>query len=295
MDYKTLENIFVFGDGLSDMGRLGYFTNYKYPPSPPFFEGRWTNGAVWVEYLAEMLGVKLDFSNNFAIGGATTGYYNINEPLKQSLNIDKKVVFSGLANQVEMFLAGKEAVSSKDLYVIWAGGHDIGSYLEYGEPDIIKYPPSLNIKSSILKLYIKGARKFLVGNLPDLLNTPLYANSPSKQTIKDIVNHFNSSIDNIFDSLKLLEGIEIIKLDAFNIFEQIIINHKAYGLDNITESYLPFDYIDFENPLKESKYKELFVTKNRLIEDKYMTFWGISVSNRVHKILAEKALEIINL
>lgn len=39
----------VFGDGLSDQGRFGPLTNYRYPPSPPFLQGRWTNRLTWVE------------------------------------------------------------------------------------------------------------------------------------------------------------------------------------------------------------------------------------------------------
>jgi len=40
------------------------------PPSPPYFQGRASNGPVWVEYLANNLGTA---STNLAFGGATTG------------------------------------------------------------------------------------------------------------------------------------------------------------------------------------------------------------------------------
>lgn len=36
--------LIVFGDGLSDQGRFGVLTKNRYPPSPPFANGRWTNG-----------------------------------------------------------------------------------------------------------------------------------------------------------------------------------------------------------------------------------------------------------
>ena len=45
--------LFVFGDGLSDQGRFGALTQNRYPPSPPFLDGRWTNGLTWVEVFAQ--------------------------------------------------------------------------------------------------------------------------------------------------------------------------------------------------------------------------------------------------
>ena len=44
----------------------------KYPPLP-YFQGRWSNGHVYTEYLANALGLRLV---NNAVGGATTGAYN---------------------------------------------------------------------------------------------------------------------------------------------------------------------------------------------------------------------------
>jgi hypothetical protein len=50
----------VLGDGLSDSGRFGVLTDGAYPPSPPFHDGRWTNGPTWIETLASRLGWNLD-------------------------------------------------------------------------------------------------------------------------------------------------------------------------------------------------------------------------------------------
>jgi hypothetical protein len=46
-------------------------TNLKgWPESPPYFEGRWSNGPVWAEIAASQLGMDLV---NFAVGGAASG------------------------------------------------------------------------------------------------------------------------------------------------------------------------------------------------------------------------------
>ena len=88
---QKFSNIVVFGDGLSDMGKWGKLTNCQYPPANKgFYESRWTNGKVWIELVAEKLGLPLSFENNFAMGGATTSAYNINEPLRNALKINAK-------------------------------------------------------------------------------------------------------------------------------------------------------------------------------------------------------------
>ena len=59
-------SFFVLGDSLSDPGNLFAATGGETPPSPPYFEGRFSNGPVFTEYLAEGFAV----SENFAFGGA---------------------------------------------------------------------------------------------------------------------------------------------------------------------------------------------------------------------------------
>src|ERR1051325_6177463 len=71
------KRLIVFGDSLSDNGNLFALSGNTYPP-PPYYLGRFSNGPVWVEDLAERLGVPLD---DFAVGGANTDTTNINGPL----------------------------------------------------------------------------------------------------------------------------------------------------------------------------------------------------------------------
>jgi hypothetical protein len=43
-----------------------------YPP-PPYYQGRWSNGRVYTEYIAQLLGLRL--ADN-AVGGASSGAHN---------------------------------------------------------------------------------------------------------------------------------------------------------------------------------------------------------------------------
>src|ERR1700720_1020420 len=50
--------LYAFGDSLSDTGR-------NPAPGPSYYNGRYSNGPLWVEYLSAQLGLTYNSSNNF--------------------------------------------------------------------------------------------------------------------------------------------------------------------------------------------------------------------------------------
>jgi GDSL-like Lipase/Acylhydrolase len=58
--------LYAFGHSVSDTGRN--------PASPPtsYFNGRYSNGLLWVEYLSTSLGLAYNAANNFAVSGSST-------------------------------------------------------------------------------------------------------------------------------------------------------------------------------------------------------------------------------
>ena len=79
----TFSQIYVFGDSLSDTGNSLKATGI--PPSPPYFQGRSSNGPVWSEYLADDLGLTPQQQTNYAFGGANSGSDNTLVPGLQGL------------------------------------------------------------------------------------------------------------------------------------------------------------------------------------------------------------------
>ncbi len=67
----SFDGVVVYGDSLSDNGNL--YGAIGFPP-PPYYMGRFSNGPVAAEYLAQGLNVPL---TDWAWGGATTGIGNI--------------------------------------------------------------------------------------------------------------------------------------------------------------------------------------------------------------------------
>lgn len=287
---KGINKIIVFGDGLSDMGRWGKLTNYKYPPADAgFFESRWTNGKVWVEHLADELNIRLTFDENFALGGATTGYYNINESLRQALQLDSTIKLNGMLGQVAEYLSSNPKVDDRTLFVLWAGGHDIGSYLDYGQPDLAKYPPAENFKQAVSMLVEAGAKYFMIGTMPDMGYTPIYFGTELQEKASKLCAKLNDGIENIITSYQNSD-VKLIKIDGAKIFFEVGMNPAKFGF-KFLEPYLPLNIINFSNPLEKTNV-EIPNKEKGLNPDEFMNWWAVSASAKMHKIIADEAIKI---
>lgn len=288
---EKITKIIVFGDGLSDMGKWGKLTNYKYPPANKgFYESRWTNGKVWIELVAEKLAIPISLENNYAMGGATTSNYNINEPLKNSLHLNDNVKLEGMLAQIQTYLSKNPKINNHTLFTLWAGGHDIGSFLDYGQPDLEKFPPSESYKLAVELLIKAGAKKIMVGTMPDMGFTPVYFGTPHQEKASKLCKDLNDGLERIINSYENSD-VKIYKIDGAKIFAEVGANPKKYGF-NYTEPYLPLEVIDFANPLKETTI-EIPNKDKGLNPDEFMNWWAVSASAKMHKIIAEEALKII--
>lgn len=291
MNKLQLANIVVFGDGLNDMGKWGKLTNFKYPPAEVgFYESRWTNGKVWVEHFAESLNLPISLENNYAMGGATTGLYNINEPLKQALQIDEKTPLLGMLAQVQTYLSINQEIDDKTLIVLWAGGHDIGNFLEYGQPDLAQFPPAGNYKQSVELLIKAGARNIFVGTMPDMGYSPGYFGTDKQAKASQLCQDLNKGLDDIEKTYQNTD-VKFYKFDGAAVFTKVGMNPNEYGIKYI-EAYLPMDIINFMKPLEKTNVSILNKDKG-LNPDEFMNWWAISASAKVHKIIADEAVKFL--
>ena len=277
----------VFGDGLSDQGIFGRLTGNRYPPSPPFHEGRWTNGPTWVEPLARKGNWPLASADNHAQGGATTGRYNINEPLRSALQLAADAPIRGVLTQIEAAARPGVTLDPKALYVVWAGGHDIGAYLEFGQPDLKAQPPEQNIRAGLQLLRRAGARHVLLGTMPDLSSTPGYAGTELGERAKALVDAYNRGLQVVATEMRQ-DGLNVVLLDGAGAFERAFRDAARLGIVNAREAYLPLDYIDFQQPLAPAK--PLPAGRDPAT---YFSFWAVSAGARVHEVIAEVALETL--
>src|SRR5271156_6180365 len=69
----TYDALYVFGDSYCDVGNL-YLATGGAEAAPPYYDGRFSNGPIWLDHVAGFLGVPLQASllggTDYAFGGA---------------------------------------------------------------------------------------------------------------------------------------------------------------------------------------------------------------------------------
>ncbi|MBE9104066.1 SGNH/GDSL hydrolase family protein [Nostoc cf. edaphicum LEGE 07299] len=267
---KDYDNIYVFGDSFSDTGNVFNATNGIIPPSPTYSNGRFSDGPIWVDYLASDLGLTLNLKNNFAFGGATTGTENIGLPS-----------LPGLQQQINSFVSAQTA-DPNALYIIWAGTNDYLSYFFGGVPN----PTNTvgNLSTALTSLVTDGARDIMVVNLPDLGKLP-FANFDSQRS--NLFNTFssthNSSLNTTLKSLRqqLSPDINIMELNVNSLFDRIIAAPDEFGFTNVTNSCISKDLsvVPIDVP-----------TQQVLCNPEKFVFWDeVHPTTTTHKLIGELA------
>jgi phospholipase/lecithinase/hemolysin len=223
--------LFAFGDSLSDIGRL--FSAAALPPSPPYFNGRFSNGPVAVETLATELGLQLSLATDFAIGGAQTGRTNINDT-------DTRKV-GGLLDQVDQFKTQASSLGAgpEDLYVVWAGANDFLNITPTTNPLTVLAAAVANTTTAVTALAQAGAKNIVVAKTPNLGRVPISLQANLLESLTQLSNSYNATLENSLDQLESsLGNVNIILADLFTTSETIAQNPTQFGFTNITEPFL---------------------------------------------------------
>lgn len=171
--------ILVFGDSLSDVGNVYIFTE-KVSPKAPYFEGRFSNGPLWIEVFAEGMGLaipqpSLAGGTNYAYGGARTGDGDRDGKPDIGKQIDQYLEKTG----------GK--IGPKQLIVVSGGCNDFVR----GNP--VQTVP--NIVKNITKLAKAGGKTFLVSNFPPLGGLPVFTHEIPIMIESSVLECLESSVD----------------------------------------------------------------------------------------------------
>jgi phospholipase/lecithinase/hemolysin len=253
---EPINQLYVFGDSLSDVGTVFRATGGMYPSNPTYYQGRYSNGRVWVEYLADRLHLSSKETNNFAYGGATTGS-------------NGNSLVPGLLTQVQSFTQTHQQSNPNALYVLWAGAND---YLQgVSSPTV----PVENVIGGIASLAGVGAKKILVANLPDLGQLPATRTSANSASLSTLTQAHNQGLRR---SLKLLSqqysDLQIVTLDANKLYREAITNPAAFGFTNVISACLSGSRA-CSNP------------------DHFLFWDGIHPTTAAHRILGEAAFSAI--
>src|SRR5437588_7599042 len=229
-DSTPFSRIFVFGDSLSDTGNF-YTLTGGYPP-PPYVNGRFSNGKLWVEYAADALQMIILPGDNYAVAGATTGRYNLNNGLSG-------LTFPGMLDQIDAFQASHRPAEANDaLFVVWAGANDVFAALATGtSPQTLISNGVYNTALAIVRLNQSGARHILVSNLPDLGVTPFVLSLGVGAQLTQLSAAYNAALTATLDALNT-NGISTIRVNSFATLEAMASHPAQFGFTNVTQPFL---------------------------------------------------------
>lgn len=219
---NAFTSLVVFGDSLSDAGNVKANLGV---PLPPYDNGYFSNGPVWVQTLASELGLpdtvaSSNGGSNYAWGSARTGI---------DIDTGLGVIIPSLRSQADDFLATSgPTIDSTGLYVVWGGGNDVL------QGDVST--TAADIAGIVTDLAAAGATDFLIPNLPDIGQTPgsVDAGLVAERTALSLEH--NAALALAIDGLMVaLPDITIHFFDVFSLFAQLVADPAAQGFDNVTD------------------------------------------------------------
>jgi len=237
--------LYAFGDSLSDSGSSpsAVLSIYKliggcdpFHPCPPYFDGRYSNGPVAVEQLADSVlpgGATPANFHDFAVSGATTGIGNYGDG--GTASTPGLYGLPGMYQEIGLYLSLSGGVADPNaLYFVWGGAND---FLTADSP----FTAAQNIAGYVGALALAGAEHILVPNLPDLSLTPFVKSVAGLGPLAQGFSiGFNTELALQLGSLSVLfPATDIVQFDTFSFLNGVILNPADYGFTNSQDACLP--------------------------------------------------------
>lgn len=247
--YAGACKVYAFGDSLSDTGAASGYSAFTMsagmePPSAPpaiepqpgaaiappegfYWNGRYSDNRVWVEYLKEMIcsdGEQV----SFARGGAYSDDRNANEDVGVS---------GGLHTQVFEDLTVAEFAPG-DAVTVWAFSNNVVFDLLMVDP----VQAVQDVTAAVQELARRGAKRILVLNAPAIGDTPYGAFLVQQGlAFPGLPNNLNARVTQYNNMLRIaLAGLNgrldanVVHLDISALFRSILANPDIYGFVNVT-------------------------------------------------------------
>lgn len=272
---RSFSSYFFFGDSLSDNGNTFAITG---TPPAPYFNGRFSNGPTFPEYLKPGVaahtaaGPTVRTNLDFAFGGATAAPGSL---------------VPNLGQQLGFYQARGITAGANDLFVLLAGANDL--------LDTVAVPANQNgpalvasgvrasqaVASAVRTLGTLGAKNIFVLNLPDISRTARFVTgtgAPAATLVQGGVVAFNQDIAGQLGTVGLAPDVRLTLFNLNGIFTTILDHGPLFGLTNTRQEFLGL-LAAGQNPGDVNGF----------------LFWdGIHPTTKVHQIVANAALEALN-
>ncbi|MEH2193042.1 MAG: SGNH/GDSL hydrolase family protein [Nostoc sp.] len=283
----NFSKFYVFGDSLSDTGNVFAATGglvaptTAIPQEPPYFQGRFSNQQVWVDYLGDELGLTPspyitlnptipNQGINFAVGGASSGQGNAVVPNAPLPGVLEQV---GLLTQPT--LQANQKLDPDALYAVWGGANDYVFGQATNTTQTVQ-----NLSDAVGLLALSGAKNILVFNLPDLGKIPLASAIPGlSSNLTALTNKHNKELADELGKYSKNSDLNLISVDVFSLFNQVEANPEKFGFQNVT------------TPCVVGNLQTTISVCSQ--PNDYLFFDSVHPTTGVHKLVADAALAAI--
>ncbi|MGL4858894.1 MAG: SGNH/GDSL hydrolase family protein [Enterobacteriaceae bacterium] len=261
----------IFGDSLSDNDNIFNAAMWRFPNPNSWTHGRFSNGKVWSEYLAEDIHLPL---LNWAVGGApSTEVYPIMPDIR-----------SQLASWQEYAAAAPQYDISQSLFIVWIGANDIITYNTAVDKAFAAEKEALQL------LLARGAKNIVVINLPDASRSPAVRGTGDAPRVSSEIAEYNRQLTVLVADLQrqYAGSVNLAMFDVRSYFDDLLDHPQKYGISNTTESCLNI------NRDKTTNYVQTFQHRPSCQAAQQFVFWDlIHPTTHTHRLLADKVRELI--
>jgi outer membrane lipase/esterase len=264
----------TFGDSLSDIGNL--FAAVGQPPAP-YFQGRFSNGQVWIELIA---GTQAKFTGgltptgsvNFAFGGARTDAL---VPLPP-----------GSSTQIGAFFAGGGTIGASDIVTLWSGANNLLQAIAVPANQnttamgAIATTTATDVVTQAAQLAAAGARTIVVPNLPDIGLAPAFNTSPASPLASFAQFTYNAALAAGLQNIAAANpNTRILQINISGLFSAVLANPSAFGFSNVKDQCLT---------------TLSCVTAPQATQNSYLFWDGVHPTAAGHAIVAQVVTQYLN-
>jgi len=217
----------IYGDSLVDDGNTYRLTGETIPPSPPYYEGRFSNGPVWAEYITRDFEARGKPAGNYGFAGA------------QALPGRGDVPGLGL----QIGLSTRQLLATRDLNsvaMMLIGSNDIISAADAGrDTEAAGAAAARAVFGGALALYGLGVDHVLFSTLPPMALTPRYTMVQPElaEPVARGAAAFNSTLLGLLPALSALD-LSYTTFDLNGLLLNAIADPATYGFTNVTDPCL---------------------------------------------------------
>ncbi len=282
-----LNKIVVFGDSLSDNGNLYEYMKHKLPISPPYFEGRFTNGPVWIENIATFYYPDDAEAHllDYAFGGS-----GVSEP--DDGDEDEDALFT-LRREIDSYLlAHHDRADEQTLFAVWIGSNNYVALPD--DPEQAVLAANQGIVRELERLAEKGAKHIMVVTLPDLGRTPAAVDFDSVDLLTTLTHKHNALLEqNVLTLKDKYPAVQWLFFDVNVMFINALTSPAEYGFTNVTDTCYE---AAMGTPSSQSILKMASTVKRKVSQDAcagYLFFDPIHPTARAHQFMAEEGIKIL--